>query len=143
MVWINPCPRATALAERIRIGIGMPRESVAQVLQPLLDACRAYTHACSASHACHPGALPCPLIGRLTVAGFALDFRRSRILPPHAAPEEIAARAHRWTYAVLVAALLHPAGAARAASLGAGGLREDEGAAGDRARSAKIGRAHV
>ena len=97
---INPCPKAAGLIERIRIGIGMPRESAAQALEPLLDACRAYTHACSASHACHPGALPCPLIGRLTVAGMALDFRRSRILPPHAAPEEIAARAHRWTYAV-------------------------------------------
>ena len=42
---INPCPKAAGLIERIRIGIGMPRESAAQALEPLLDACRAYTHA--------------------------------------------------------------------------------------------------
>ena len=43
----------------------------------------------------------------LQVGSRALDFRRGQILPRGAAPEVIGAQAHRWTYAVFVAALLH------------------------------------
>jgi hypothetical protein len=42
----------------------------------------------------------------LTMALRALDRRRGQILPRGAAPEVIGAHAHRWTYAVFVAALL-------------------------------------
>src|SRR5262249_229556 len=44
------------------------------------------------------------------VANRALDFRRGQILPRGAAPEVIGAQAHRWSYAVFVAALLHGIG---------------------------------
>lgn len=42
----------------------------------------------------------------LTTALRALERRRGQILPRGAAPEVIGAQAHRWTYAVFVAALL-------------------------------------
>jgi len=42
----------------------------------------------------------------LTTALRALERRRGQILPRGAAPEIIGAQAHRWTYAVFVAALL-------------------------------------
>jgi hypothetical protein len=42
----------------------------------------------------------------LTVALRVLERRRGQILPRGAAPEVIGAQAHRWTYAVFVAALL-------------------------------------
>jgi hypothetical protein len=50
----------------------------------------------------------------LEVASRALDYRRGQILPRGAAPEVIGAQAHRWTYAVFVAALLHDVGHALA-----------------------------
>ncbi|MBX9606537.1 MAG: TraI domain-containing protein [Gammaproteobacteria bacterium] len=37
----------------------------------------------------------------------ALDYRRGQILPRNTPPETLGALAHRWTYAVFVAALLH------------------------------------
>ncbi|MBL8529551.1 MAG: TraI domain-containing protein, partial [Burkholderiales bacterium] len=46
----------------------------------------------------------------LEIASRALDYRRGQILPRGAAPEAIGAQAHRWTYAVFVAALLHDVG---------------------------------
>ena len=46
----------------------------------------------------------------LEIASRALDYRRGQILPRGAAPEVIGAQAHRWTYAVFVAALLHDVG---------------------------------
>lgn len=42
----------------------------------------------------------------LACASHALMLRQSRILPPGAAPEDVGAAAHRWTAAVLWAALL-------------------------------------
>ena len=38
----------------------------------------------------------------------ALAVRRDRILPPNAPPERVGDLAHRWTYAVFVAAMLRP-----------------------------------
>jgi hypothetical protein len=49
---------------------------------------------------------PDGLITRLDLALCALDVRRARVLPIGASPEIAAERSHRWTYAVLVAALL-------------------------------------
>ena len=46
----------------------------------------------------------------MEVASLALDYRRGQILPTSAAPEAIGEQAHRWTYAVFVAALLHDVG---------------------------------
>jgi hypothetical protein len=48
----------------------------------------------------------------LVIALRALDHRRGQILPRNAAPETLGALAHRWTYAVFAAALLHDVGSA-------------------------------
>ena len=47
-----------------------------------------------------------PLGRSLRLALRALAIRRDRILPPNAPPERVGEQAHRWSYAVLVAALL-------------------------------------
>jgi integrating conjugative element relaxase (TIGR03760 family) len=58
-------------------------------------------------HHAEPGGL---FTHTMEVASFALDYRRGRILPKGAPPEAIGEQAHRWTYAVFVAALLHDVG---------------------------------
>ena len=47
-----------------------------------------------------------PLGRSVRLALRALAIRRDRILPPNAPPERVGELAHRWSYAVLVAALL-------------------------------------
>ena len=47
-----------------------------------------------------------PLGRSLRLALRALAVRRDRILPPNAPPERVGELAHRWTYAVLLAAML-------------------------------------
>ena len=47
-----------------------------------------------------------PLGRSVRLALRALAVRRDRILPPNAPPERVGELAHRWSYAVLVAALL-------------------------------------
>lgn len=47
------------------------------------------------------------LIHGLEMVDFALAFRRGQILPKGAAPEDIMRLEHRWTYAVMFAALTH------------------------------------
>ena len=47
-----------------------------------------------------------PLGRSVRLALRALSIRRDRILPPNAPPERVGELAHRWSYAVLVAALL-------------------------------------
>ena len=76
----------------IRIKLGFPAELFEQAVRPLIH------------HLAQCGE---PLTYRIEVAGLALDYRRGQILPPGAAPESIGEQAHRWTYAVFVAGLLH------------------------------------
>jgi hypothetical protein len=52
-----------------------------------------------------------PLGRSLRLALRALAIRRDRILPPNAPPERVGELAHRWTYAVLLAAMLRKAAA--------------------------------
>jgi hypothetical protein len=49
-----------------------------------------------------------PLGPSVRLALRALAIRRDRVLPPNAPPERVGELAHRWSYAVLVAALLRP-----------------------------------
>lgn len=58
-------------------------------------------------HHAEPGGL---FTHTMEVANFALDYRRGQILPKGAPPEAIGEQAHRWTYAVFIAALLHDVG---------------------------------
>ena len=52
-----------------------------------------------------------PLGRSVRLALRALAIRRDRILPPNAPPERVGELAHRWTYAVLLAAMLRKAAA--------------------------------
>ena len=90
----------------LRIKLAFPAQVFALAAQPLID-----------GHAEFVQMLPVSGSGRFARHGgqlhraFAttiqsLDRRRGQILPRGAAPEAIGEQAHRWTYAVFVAALL-------------------------------------
>lgn len=101
------CDRMASLIDRLRIKMGMPVEFHQAGVRSVIKAYAEYLCLLSRvqSHqAIQPSRV---LMDGLEVAGLALDYRCGRILPPNAAPEEIGEGAHRWTYAVFVAALLH------------------------------------
>ncbi len=116
-LWRRPLPANTlwrlqdeALVERIRIKMGWAREVFEPVVGPVIEGYAAYLEGLPAES--RPQAQSgAPSGARFThalqVGSRALDFRRGQILPRGAAPEVIGAQAHRWTYAVFVAALLH------------------------------------
>ena len=100
-----------ALVDLIRIKMGFPKEVFEPVVRPVIEGYAAFVHGLPTTESrqeAHSGA---PSGARFThalqVGSRALDYRRGQILPRGAAPEVIGAQAHRWTYAVFVAALLH------------------------------------
>jgi hypothetical protein len=100
-----------ALVDLIRIKMGFPMEVFEPVVRPVIEGYAAYVHGLPATES-RPQADSGARSGArfthsLQVGSRALDFRRGQILPRGAAPEVIGAQAHRWTYAVFVAALLH------------------------------------
>src|SRR5687768_13646145 len=91
----------------IRVKLGFPAELFEQAVRPLLAAYSDLVQFLAASgthHLAQSGEL---FTYGMEVASLALDYRRGQILPPGAAPEAIGEQAHRWTYAVFVAGLLH------------------------------------
>lgn len=102
----SPCAKRPPLIHRIRMGMSMPAEIFNGVVLPVIQGYGVRIGACTDAYVCHSETSRCPLMTALTVAGAALDYRRGHILPPNAAPEDIGERAHRWTYAVFVSALL-------------------------------------
>lgn len=58
-------------------------------------------------HHAQPGGL---MIHMMETTHYALRVRQGYLLPVGAAPEEIPARKHRWSYGVFIAALLHDIG---------------------------------
>lgn len=102
--------RTGALIDLLRIKLGFPPEVFARAAYPVIEGYAGFVQllpAPESRHHARPG-------GRfsygLEVALRALDHRRGQILPRGAAPEVIGAHAHRWTYAVFVAALLYGTG---------------------------------
>ena len=92
--------RLTGFPEKAWRGIGRPLvEGFAELVQ--------LAPASEAHHDCGPGGL---LAHSLRVAVRALKLRQGKSLPPGVAPEEEHERRHRWTYAVLLGALLHDVG---------------------------------
>lgn len=87
------------LVERIRVRMGFPAEVFELAVRPVIEAC---------ARRAGPAGTPAraKLEHRLQRASRALQIRQGRILPRGVAPEEIAAQAHRWSYAILLAALL-------------------------------------
>lgn len=100
--------RSAALIDLLRVKLGFPREVFARAVYPVIERCAqiAQLRPASEPHA-YPGGL---FVRGLELGSRALDYRRGQILPRGAAPEVIGAHAHRWTYAVFVAALLHCVG---------------------------------
>ena len=97
---------ADVLLPLLRLRMGFPPETFALAVQPLIDGVAACWQLSAVSgHARHavPGGR---VLRALERAMRALDLRRDRILPPHAAPEVLGALAHRWTFAVLAVAVL-------------------------------------
>jgi hypothetical protein len=96
-----------ALVDLIRIKMGFPSEVFEPVVRPVIEGYAAYLHGLPATESRPQAATGAGFTHALQVGSHALDFRRGQILPRGAAPEVIGAQAHRWTYAVFVAALLH------------------------------------
>ncbi len=102
-------PHSMLTGEITRI-VGLPREGWERMGVPLLDGFAGFCQRLPASEAHHhaqPGGL---LEHSLDVATRALRLRQGLMLPHGADAEDIARLKSRWSYAVLVAALLHDIG---------------------------------
>ena len=88
----DPMP-LSSLMTLMRIRMGLPVETFARAVQPLMQGLEATVGDLGAARAAE-------------LAIRSLDIRRERILPPHAPPEVVGALAPRWTYAVVVTSLL-------------------------------------
>lgn len=98
---------AAQIIEVMRTKVGFPRALFDGGVLPLLHAHAEFVQmlpALTPRRGEEAGGL---LLHGLEAASSALDFRRGQILPRGAPPEAIGEQHHRWTYAVLVAALLH------------------------------------
>lgn len=102
-------PHAALSDDIIRI-VGLPWADWKRMGAPLLDGFAGFCQrlpASEAHHHAHPGGL---LEHSLDVAARALRLRQGLMLPPGADAEDISRLKSRWSYAVLVAALLHDIG---------------------------------
>lgn len=90
----------------LRIKLAFPPEVFALAARPLIDGHAEFVQMLPVAGSGRFGELGGQLQRALATAIRALDRRRGQILPRGAAPEVIGAQAHRWTYAVFVAALL-------------------------------------
>ncbi len=99
--------RSATLIDLLRVKLGFPREVFERAVHPVVERYAQFAQLRPAPepqrHA-HPGGL---FVRGLELGSRALDYRRGQILPRGAAPEVIGAHAHRWTYAVFLAALVH------------------------------------
>ncbi len=98
------------LVDALRAKLGFPPEMFDGTVQPVIVAFAEFVQLLPASESHHhaePGGL---FTHTVEVVNLALDLRRGQILPRGAPPEAIGEQAHRWTYAVFVAALLHDVG---------------------------------
>jgi hypothetical protein len=87
----------------LRARLAFPREVFDVLVEPLIRGLAG----CVSPTRDGDAAADTQLLGRsLRLALRALAIRRDRILPPNAPPERVGELAHRWSYAVLVAALL-------------------------------------
>ncbi len=90
----------------LRIKLAFPPVVFALAAQPLIDGHAEFVQMLPVSGSEPLGQAGGQLHRALATALRSLDHRRGQILPRGAAPEIIGARAHRWTCAVFVAALL-------------------------------------
>ena len=99
-----------SLVDALRTKLGFPPVVFDGAVRPVIAAFAEFVQLLPASESHHhaqPGGL---FTHAVEVVNLALDLRRGQILPRGAPPEAIGEQAHRWTYAVFVAALLHGVG---------------------------------
>jgi len=94
----------------LRVRMGFPAESFALAARPLIDGYAEFVQLRPIPGSGRYGGPGGQLQRGLVTALRALDHRRGQILPRNAPPETLGALAHRWTYAVLAAALLRDVG---------------------------------
>jgi hypothetical protein len=94
----------------IRVRMGFPPETFALAAQPLIERYAEFVQLASVPGSLRYNGAGGRLHRALAIALRALDHRRGQILPRNAPPETLGALAHRWTYAVFVAALLRDVG---------------------------------
>ena len=102
--------RLQSLVDGCRDRMGFDYSLFQQDCLPVIQLAAEWTQLLPASESHHhaqPGGL---MTHMMESAVHALRFRQGYLLPVGAAPEEIPARKHRWTYAVFLAALLHDIG---------------------------------
>jgi hypothetical protein len=102
-----PCDIAPDVA-LLRIRLAFPREAYAPLVEPLLAFAECPT-ACARTEATADVSVDISFRRSVGSALRAIAIRREHILPLSAPPERIGDLEHRWTYAVLVAALLRHA----------------------------------
>jgi hypothetical protein len=98
-------PEVARLLALLRMRLGLPQEVHSALVEPLV------TRLASELASCEQGdtAIEARLRGMLGFAMRVVIARSGRVLPPNALPERVGELAHRWTYAVLVAAMLESA----------------------------------
>ncbi len=87
----------------LRARLAFPREVFDVLVEPLIQGLAGQVQSARYGDA---AADTQPLGRSLRLALRALALRRDRILPPNAPPERVGELAHRWSYAVLLAAML-------------------------------------
>jgi hypothetical protein len=92
----------------LRARLAFPREVFDVLVEPLI---RGLAGCVPSSRYGDAAADTQPLGRSVRLALRVLAVRRDRILPPNAPPERVGELAHRWTYAVLLAAMLREAAA--------------------------------
>ena len=102
--------RTAAFIDLLRIKLGYPREVFDRAVNPVIAGYAEFVQLLPAWAVQHSGHQNGIYVQALKIASRTLDYRRGQILPRGAAPEVIGAQAHRWTYAMFIAALLHGVG---------------------------------
>jgi integrating conjugative element relaxase (TIGR03760 family) len=101
---------ADSLMASIRLKTGLAPANFERDYEQTMVRFMAFVQLLPASESHHhaqPGGL---LLHALETASIALHLRRSQVLPPGVAPEDIQRREHRWTFGVFLAALIHDVG---------------------------------
>jgi hypothetical protein len=96
---------SSALVDALQVKLGMPAEVFEPSVRPMIEAYAGFVQCLTApsTNDLHPE----PILQRsLRAVHAALDRRRHQILPLGVAPEDIGALAHRWSYALMVVALI-------------------------------------
>lgn len=99
--------RTARLIDALNVKLGFPARLVETGVLPVVHAYAEFAQMLPASTAREPTTPGGLFVHGIEAAGIALDYRRGQILPKGAPPEVIGEQAHRWTYAVLIATLLH------------------------------------